>query len=287
LALKQWTFTGSKTRRGRRVYFSDYVQEILARRQQQAKPGDTFVFENPHTEKPLTWVRRVMYRAEMVARGLPEETIYLSVKNEFSMHTLRHSFITYGMRAGIPLPVLQKMVGHAVEPRMRVTIFMYGHSTEDWEREGFQKIADVIQKLARKARPKIGAKKTAPLLVGEGHADPEAKGNARTRKKSLAAQKAAYLRYFRAKAAEDRRPRKRSPGPNGIGTIPGRSRQKIIRQMVAMRDAGKSHGQFAFLFTQQAMPISRSAVWQILQKADAAKRDAQRGDATSDQETSK
>lgn len=275
LARGRWTFIGSKSGRTRRVYFSDYVEEIVSRRRGEAKPQARFVFENPFTGKTLTWVRRVMYRAEMVARGLPEDTPYLSVKNQFSMHTLRHSFITYALRAGIPPQVLQTMAGHAIYPTLKVPIFLYGHSTQDWEREGFQKVADIIRQLARKARPRAGRfsleNLTAAAVANATEAAPE-----RPRERSLAAQKAAYLRYFRAKAAEERKPRSRSAkrSTRGGDTFATRAKQKVINQIVAMRDAGKSNRKIAFLLTEQGFPISHAAVWQILRKADAEKRAA-------------
>jgi hypothetical protein len=183
------------------------VLEIFRRRRSLSGSDSVYVFENPFTDRPLGWVRRVMYRAEMAARDLPADTLYLSVKNQFSMHTLRHSFITYGLRAGVPLQVLQKMAGHTTDPR--VTVSVYAHSTEEWEREGFQKVADLIRELAGSFQPESDGKESTaasdrwePVVSKEpqvSRAAPENDGQRAASTYSLVEQKSAYLRYFQEK----------------------------------------------------------------------------------------
>lgn len=206
LKRRRWAFTG-KGDTLRTVYLSDYVLEIFRRRRSLSGSDSVYVFENPFTDRPLGWVRRVMYRAEMAARDLPADTLYLSVKNQFSMHTLRHSFITYGLRAGVPLQVLQKMAGHTTDPR--VTVSVYAHSTEEWEREGFQKVADLIRELAGSFQPDSDGKERTPArdrwepVVSKeppvSRAAPENDGQRTASTYSLVEQKSAYLRYFQEK----------------------------------------------------------------------------------------
>jgi integrase len=185
---RRWRFLG-KGDKARFVYFSDFVLELFERRRRLAAPNSRYVFENPFTDRPLGWVRRVMYRAEMAARGLPVDTPYLSIKNQFSMHTLRHSFITYGLQAGVPLQVVQKMAGHTTDPR--ITVAVYAHSTEEWEREGFQRVADFIRQLARESKPKgTGRVRVEALVLPDT-------GPRDKRDPLLLAEKSAYVNYFR------------------------------------------------------------------------------------------
>lgn len=195
----------SKGKRVSRIYFSDYVLDIFRRRRIIARAGSEFVFENPFNEKPLGWVRRVMYRAEMAARGLPVDTVYLKVKNEFSLHTMRHTFITYALQAGVPLQVLESMVGHAL-PKS-VTVRVYGHSIETWERDGFKKVADLILSLARESGPKertladwnsSGDEKLSLREPTRARLD----GAVERASPTLSEQKISVLKYFRGRGWE-------------------------------------------------------------------------------------
>ena len=138
---RKWSFIG-KGNKKRRVYLCDYAFRILERRKEVGRAGAEYVFENPSTARPVTWVRRIMYQAEMVSRGLSAETPFMSISNEYSLHTLRHTFITYALQAGVSVQVVQAMVGHANDKR--ITIRVYGHSTEEWERDGFQRVEDFM-----------------------------------------------------------------------------------------------------------------------------------------------
>lgn len=196
LERRRWRFLG-KGGSGRTVYFSDYMLELFRRRRDLSAPKARYVFENPFTDRPLGWVRRVMYRAEMAARGLPIDSTYLSVKNQFSMHTLRHSFITYGLRAGVPLQVVQKMAGHTGD--QRVTVAVYAHSTEEWEREGFQKVSDYIRQTAKEAKPKASGREQVPFSKL-----PPPEIQPRSKPDSLEAQKTVYVNYFRDRYYRER-----------------------------------------------------------------------------------
>lgn len=285
---RKWTFVGRKSKAVRTVYLSDYVLEIFRRRRRLSLPTARFVFENPFTEKPLTWVRRIMYRAEMVARGLPEDTEYLSVKNDFSMHTLRHSFITYGLRAGIPVQVLQSMVGHSRD--RRVTVGVYGHSTVDWEREGFQKVADLIRKVAWEERPKPSEDESGRIFREDNPSesmstvavDATTAMRPATLPQSLEEQKAAYLRHFKAQAAE-RRPKqpkaipetpRLKAGPQD--SIAARAKRMAIMRMLAMWEEGKSISEIATDLNRAGMTISRTYVQKLIKEATRGRRPKQK-----------
>jgi integrase len=252
-----WTFVG-KGETWRSVYFSDYVFEIFRRRRRESPLNAPYIFENPFTERPLGWVRRVMYRAEMVGRGLPIDTPYLSVKNQFSMHVLRHSFITYGFQAGIPMQVLQKMVGHSVD--RRITVAVYGHSTEEWEREGFQKVADLIRQVA-KANPKATGcvRVEAPMLP------PRETGPRHRTDRLLVAEKTAYVNYFR-----DRYLRETAAAKKERINSTKRAKQKVAEEIFALHRAGKSFRMIAHLLSLRGHQITHEAVWNILHNRTAA-----------------
>lgn len=244
LERRKWTFTG-KCRIQRTVYLSDYVFAIFRRRAGFGSEGARFVFENPFTDRPIGWVRRVLYRAEMAARGLPQDTVYLSIKNEFSMHTLRHTFITYALRAGVPVQVLQAMVGHRTDRRL--TVAVYAHSTENWERRAFQKVAKYIRKTASQAHPKRPKANSERLPLRRL---PQARTK-RDRERSLRAEKVRYLRYF---------------GFRLRGTPHDIAKANLIEEIMALSRAGKSTREIADVLTEQGKPISHVFVWKALHK---------------------
>jgi integrase len=283
LERKKWRCTG-KLGIERTIYLSDYVLEILRRRRKLSGLNAAFVFENPFTDRPLTWVRLVMFRAELAARGLPLDTLARSVKNQFSLHTLRHTFITYALRAMVPVQVLQAMVGHTTEKR--TTIAVYAHSTEEWEREGFQKVADHMRKLAWEERPGREAEALAASVGQQAYsssASPNAGSATNARPadaKSLSEQKAAYLEYFKAKVAASRAS---SPEPRRTDASDSRpkkskdilgdlAREKALKDIVAFWRAGKSVRQIARLMADQGIPINYHTLWRILSRSGVSKR---------------
>jgi len=67
-------------------------------------------------------------------------------------HTFRHTFTTWKIRAGVPLPVIQQWMGHS---SIDVTVRIYGHVQAE----------DCIQEMLK--GPRLGLK-GAPLRVIEG-----------------------------------------------------------------------------------------------------------------------
>lgn len=243
LERRKWSFIG-KCRIERTVYLSDYVLEIFRRRAAQAAGGAELVFASPITERPVGWVRRILYRAEMEARKLPVDTVYLSIKNQFSMHVLRHTFITYALRAGVPVQVLQAMVGHRVD--RRITVAVYAHSTEKWERRGFQKVAKYIHKVASQARPKVPeATKDRLPMESVSWSEKELERKPPEKKK--------HVPYPR--------PRSRLSG-----TRHELARAKFIEEIMALYKAGRSTREIAALLTEEGKPITHAFVWKALHK---------------------
>lgn len=148
---KRWSFV-AKGNIKCAVYFSDYVEALFRRRRAEVPEEQECVFYNPLTGSEVSNWGHPLWKAEMAARRLPRETPYKSIPHEIVFHTLRHTFITYALRAKISLPTVQKMVGHTLGERS-ATMRIYAHSGEAWEREGFQTVANLILETARKWKP--------------------------------------------------------------------------------------------------------------------------------------
>ncbi len=58
----------------------------------------------------------------------------------FGWHSLRHTFSTYNGNTGVPMPVLQSLLGHAHAE----TTMMYTHPLEGAQREAVEKLASIL-----------------------------------------------------------------------------------------------------------------------------------------------
>jgi len=58
----------------------------------------------------------------------------------FGWHSLRHSFTTYGGNNGVPMPVLQSVLGHVSAE----TTMIYAHPLEEAQRQAVEKLAGVL-----------------------------------------------------------------------------------------------------------------------------------------------
>ena len=62
----------------------------------------------------------------------------------FGWHSLRHTFSTYGGNSGVPLPVLQYLLGHAsVE-----TTMLYTHPLGEAQRMAVERMASILLPIA-------------------------------------------------------------------------------------------------------------------------------------------
>ncbi len=62
----------------------------------------------------------------------------------FGWHSLRHTFSTYGGNSGVPLPVLQYLLGHA----SMETTMIYTHPLLEAERKAVEQIASILLPIA-------------------------------------------------------------------------------------------------------------------------------------------
>jgi len=76
-----------------RVYWREY------------RPGHQWLFPGGYGDKPLSAgaAQRVFYAAKERAQ----------IQHGHGIHCLRHSFATHLMEAGVPLPIIQRLMGHA------------------------------------------------------------------------------------------------------------------------------------------------------------------------------
>jgi integrase len=58
----------------------------------------------------------------------------------FGWHSLRHTFSTYNGNTGVPMPVLQSLLGHAHAE----TTMMYTHPLEGAQRDAVEKLASIL-----------------------------------------------------------------------------------------------------------------------------------------------
>jgi integrase len=60
--------------------------------------------------------------------------------SRFGWHALRHTFSTYNRNSGVPMPVLQSLLGHS-SPE---TTMMYTHTLEEAQRQAVEKLVGVL-----------------------------------------------------------------------------------------------------------------------------------------------
>jgi len=83
------------------------------------------------------------YERNLLRRGLWPVCDRLSIAR-FGWHSLRHTFSTYGGNSGVPLPVLQYLLGHAsVE-----TTMIYTHPLGEAQREAVERMAAILLPIA-------------------------------------------------------------------------------------------------------------------------------------------
>lgn len=113
---------------------SDYLIDLLKKRQEceltnKAFPNSPYVFP-----------------AESASGHISEPKVKLSVP--FSIHGLRHTFITQAYQLGIPEPVIQVLVNHAVSARSSRKITRnYYTPDQEYLRGPMQQISDRLRLL--------------------------------------------------------------------------------------------------------------------------------------------
>lgn len=113
---------------------SDYLVELLKKRQECEVTKTVF-------PKSL-----YVFPAESESKHISEPKVKLSVP--FSVHGLRHTFITQAYQLGIPEPVIQVLVNHSVSARASRKITRnYYTPDQEYLRGPMQQITDRLRKL--------------------------------------------------------------------------------------------------------------------------------------------
>lgn len=82
---------------------------------------------------------------------LPKLLKTAGISKNITLHTLRHSCVTYLLRRGTPLPVIQKIVGHK---NFKTTVDIYGHLADQDVLEGFERLEQFHYEETWKDSPK-------------------------------------------------------------------------------------------------------------------------------------
>jgi integrase len=83
------------------------------------------------------------YERNLLRRKLWPVCDRLSIAR-FGWHSLRHTFSTYGGNSGVPVPVLQYLLGHA----SMETTMLYTHPLLEAERKAIEQIASILLPIA-------------------------------------------------------------------------------------------------------------------------------------------
>ena len=95
------------------------LNEYLKHYQRTTGPAQTYLFENPETYEPLD--KRVI---QLV---YSEAVRYAAIRKRGGIHTLRHSFATHLLEAGVDIRYIQQLLGH----ESILTTMRYTHVTAD------------------------------------------------------------------------------------------------------------------------------------------------------------
>ena len=64
----------------------------------------------------------------------------------YTVHTLRHTFATRALEAGIPIKVVSEILGHA---SVQITMDTYSHVLPDLQSEAMNRIADYYEEMGQ------------------------------------------------------------------------------------------------------------------------------------------
>jgi integrase/recombinase XerD len=124
-------YEGEKNRLGRVVYLSDDAVLALRRWLKKRNPGEEYLIYT-RTETMSYSTARTIFRRYLVQAGLADKG--------YSLHTLRHTFATELLNAGMRLECLQVILGHrSIEETRR-----YAHLTDKTrEKEYFSAMSKI------------------------------------------------------------------------------------------------------------------------------------------------
>jgi integrase/recombinase XerD len=126
-------YEGEKNRLGRVVYLSDDAVLALRRWLKKRNPGEEYLIYT-RTETMSYSTARTIFRRYLVKAGLADKG--------YSLHTLRHTFATEFLNAGLRLECLQVLLGHrSIEETRR-----YAQLTDKTREEEYFKAMSKIER---------------------------------------------------------------------------------------------------------------------------------------------
>ena len=126
-------YEGEKNRLGRVVYLSDDAVLALRRWLKKRNPGEEYLIYT-RTETMSYSTARTIFRRYLVQAGLADKG--------YSLHTLRHTFATEFLNAGLRLECLQVLLGHrSIEETRR-----YAQLTDKTREEEYFKAMSKIER---------------------------------------------------------------------------------------------------------------------------------------------
>ena len=134
LEAAQWDIPATKNGEPFRVYLGEYALAVMKRLRGLSR-SEHWIFESRSKSGRLMEPKGALIRAfkdaELEMRGM-------------CMHSLRHTFITYAAKAGLTLPVLQRVAGH--KRSGNITLDVYSHYSEEEIRVAYERVGVEIQK---------------------------------------------------------------------------------------------------------------------------------------------
>lgn len=92
--------------------------------------GHVFTTESGQPVDPRNFLRAVTSAAKFAGLG-----------PEVGVHTLRHTYATAALEAGVPIHVVSRNLGHS---SIAITVDTYGHVTDDASRDAAARVADAL-----------------------------------------------------------------------------------------------------------------------------------------------
>lgn len=132
----------TKNNESRPIFITDPIRKILAELHQE-NPDDTLF--KAKTGNPVQWLSKT-FRA--VVKELKLNEGINDSRERVCFHTLRHTYASWAVMAGVPLYVVGKAIGH----KTTVMTQRYSHLTFDSQRAAFEAVAQVQAKTEEKSK---------------------------------------------------------------------------------------------------------------------------------------
>jgi integrase len=121
----------TKNKESRPIFITDPTRQVL-RELSQGNPDD-LLFQTKY-QKPIQWLSKTFFR---VVGQLDLNAGITDPRDRVTFHTLRHTYASWAVMAGVPLYVVGKAIGH----KTTVMTQRYSHLAPDSHRAAFEAVA--------------------------------------------------------------------------------------------------------------------------------------------------